>query len=201
MLGLAGIPLGLLVHVPRSRRPSAPAAAVGDLVVGALDDVGAAPKAAAGRRRRHVRVGRRARGDRARARGDRAGATRRRARSTSSQDRLVEKEAFRALGIATAPFRAVDDRADLRRRGRRARPARGAEDAARRLRRQGPGRAARRRRRRRRVGRSSAACRCILEGFVPFDRELSIVAVRGRDGEVRVLARRRERAPRRHPAR
>ena len=41
----------------------------------------------------------------------------------------------------------------------------------------------------------------ILEAFVPFDRELSIVGVRGASGETRVLARRRERAPRRHPAR
>ena len=41
----------------------------------------------------------------------------------------------------------------------------------------------------------------ILEGFVPFDRELSIVAVRARDGDDRVLAGRRERARRRHPPR
>ena len=50
---------------------------------------------------------------------DVAGAARRPRALEVSQDRLVEKETFRALGIATAPFRAVDDRAGARRRGRR----------------------------------------------------------------------------------
>ena len=43
-------------------------------------------------------------------------------------------------------------------------------------------------RRRRRVGgagRAGATVGLILEGFVPFERELSVVAVRGRDGEFR----------------
>ena len=55
-------------------------------------------------------------------------------------------------------------------------------------------------RRRRGVGRARRRA-ADPRGFVPFDRELSVVAVRGRDGATRVLAARRERAPRRHPAR
>ena len=40
----------------------------------------------------------------------------------------------------------------------------------------------------------------LLEGRVSFARELSLVGVRGRDGEHRLLPAGRERAPRRHPA-
>ena len=39
----------------------------------------------------------------------------------------------------------------------------------------------------------------ILEALVPFDRELSILGARGRDGGRRVLSARRERPPRRDP--
>src|SRR5262249_28361273 len=101
-----------------------------------------------------------------------------------AQDRLVEKRALNALGVATAPFRAVDSTADLEaaasalglpavlktRRGgydgkgqillREAGDVDGAWE---------------------RIG----AAPCILEGFVPFDRELSILAVRSGDGEVK----------------
>ena len=106
-----------------------------------------------------------------------------------SQDRLVEKDTFRSLGIATAPYRAVDDRASLDAAiGELGLPAvlktrRGGYD--------GKGQA---------VLRSAAdvdaawtqlgGVPLILEGFVPFARELSIVAVRGADGDDRVLARR-----------
>ena len=101
-----------------------------------------------------------------------------------SQDRLFEKEFFAAHGIATAPFARVDSRKDL--------------DAAiqaiglpavlktRRLGYDGKGQA---------VIRTTADADAawqrhgdvplILEGFVNFDREVSIVAVRSRQGETR----------------
>jgi 5-(carboxyamino)imidazole ribonucleotide synthase len=100
-----------------------------------------------------------------------------------SQERLAEKEFFAALGIPTPPFAAVDSRGDF--------------DAAvrdiglpavlktRRFGYDGKGQV---------VLRSPADCEAaweklggralILEGFVPFDRELSVIAVRGRDGQV-----------------
>ena len=77
-----------------------------------------------------------------------------------AQDRLTEKETFRRLGIADARrSRPSTTAADLDRAVDALGSARGAEDAARRLRRQGPGGAARAGRRRRGVGRSSAVCR------------------------------------------
>ncbi|HYQ30513.1 MAG TPA: 5-(carboxyamino)imidazole ribonucleotide synthase [Polyangiaceae bacterium] len=100
-----------------------------------------------------------------------------------AQDRLAEKSCFRALGIGTAPFEAVDSLEDLtravetlglpavlktRRLGydgkgqvvlRRAEDVASAWDA---------------------VGQAPS----ILEGFVHFERELSLIAVRGRDGEI-----------------
>lgn len=100
----------------------------------------------------------------------------------TGQDRLAEKTLFRELGIETSPFATVDSRADL-------------EEAAtriglpailktRRLGYDGKGQF---------VIRSGEALDeawkalggvpLILEGFVDFDRELSIIAARGRDGE------------------
>ena len=102
MLGLAGIPLGVRFRFLDPSR-GAPAAAVGDLVVGRARRRGRAAEVARGRDRRHLRVGGRA---------GRRGALPRRAavpvrpgaRSLEvSQDRLVEKETFRRLGIAHAP--------------------------------------------------------------------------------------------------
>jgi len=99
-----------------------------------------------------------------------------------AQDRLLEKETFRALGIPTPPYRAVDHREELEsaleelgfpavlktRRmgydGKGQAVLRGAEE----------------------VGRSwerLGGVPLILEGFVPFLRELSVLAVRGRGGE------------------
>jgi 5-(carboxyamino)imidazole ribonucleotide synthase len=100
-----------------------------------------------------------------------------------SQERLAEKEFFAALGIPTPPFAAVDIRAEF--------------DAAiddiglpavlktRRFGYDGKGQM---------VLRTPADCEAaweklggrplILEAFVPFDRELSVIAVRGRDGRV-----------------
>jgi 5-(carboxyamino)imidazole ribonucleotide synthase len=100
-----------------------------------------------------------------------------------SQDRLTEKQFFRALGIPTPPFAAVETRADF--------------DAAvssvglpavlktRRFGYDGKGQA---------VLRTAADAEAawellggrplVYEGFVRFDRELSLVAVRGRGGDV-----------------
>lgn len=106
----------------------------------------------------------------------------------AAQDRLVEKTLFRALGIPVPDFAAVDTRASLdaavaqvgapgilktRRLGYdgkgqfRIRSLDDVDDAWRALGAQAPS-----------VG-------LIYEAFVPFERELSVVAVRGRDGEFR----------------
>jgi len=101
-----------------------------------------------------------------------------------AQDRLEEKSLFRTLGMGTPEFRAVDSLADLER----------AVDEigipsilkTRRLGYDGKGQA-----RIRSAGDVEAAWRAlggvplILEAFVPFDREVSVIAVRARDGEFR----------------
>jgi 5-(carboxyamino)imidazole ribonucleotide synthase len=180
MLGLAGIPLGISFAF-LDPSPNAPAGAVGDLVVGGLDDVDAARRAAS---------------DAAVVTYEWEGVpadTARALQSTMpvhplpralevSQDRLVEKDTFRSLGIATAPYRAVDDRASLDTAiGELGLPAvlktrRGGYD--------GKGQA---------VLRSPVdadvawaqlgGVPLLLEGFVAFSRELSIIAARGTDGE------------------
>jgi 5-(carboxyamino)imidazole ribonucleotide synthase len=98
-----------------------------------------------------------------------------------AQDRLVEKEAFRRLGIGTAPFRAVDSLEELRE---------GADELGlpgvlktRRFGYDGKGQE---------VLDSPDALEpawerlggrpLILEGFVDFRRELSVLAARGHDG-------------------
>lgn len=101
-----------------------------------------------------------------------------------ASDRLAEKTTFRALGIGTPPFVAVDDEASLA----VAVEAIGlpAVLKTRRLGYDGKGQ---------RVLRVPAdvpgafdalGAPCILEGFVPFSRELSILGVRSASGEVRV---------------
>ncbi|HJZ57518.1 MAG TPA: 5-(carboxyamino)imidazole ribonucleotide synthase [Gemmataceae bacterium] len=100
-----------------------------------------------------------------------------------SQDRLAEKTFFASLGIPTPPFAAVETHDEFRhaldeigipcvlktRRfgydGKGQLVIRTPEDAARAWEKLG--------------GRP-----LLLEGFVPFDRELSIIAVRGREGEI-----------------
>ena len=111
MLGLAGVPLGLTFAF-LDPSPDAPAAAVGDLVVGGLDDVDAARRAASGAEvvtyewegvpaetARALQV-------------DTPVSPLPRALEVS-QDRLVEKDTFGSLGISTAPYRAVSDRSSL----------------------------------------------------------------------------------------
>jgi 5-(carboxyamino)imidazole ribonucleotide synthase len=183
MLGLAGIPLGLGF---RFLDPSAgaPAVAVGRLVVGALDDPRALREVADGAAvvtyewegvpapSVELLV---AEGSLVRPGG----------RSLEvSQDRLVEKDAFRALGIGTADYAAVDDAAGLG----RAVELVGGLPAVLKTRRGGyDGKG-------QRVLNDLAdlqgawealgAVPCVLERLVPFTRELSVLAVRGDDGTV-----------------
>jgi len=100
-----------------------------------------------------------------------------------TQDRLVEKNFIKDLGIATAPFASVESAADLA----KAVAAVGlpAVLKTRRLGYDGKGQ--------KMIGAKDdpaaawAALHrvpCILEGFVPFDREISVVAARARDGQV-----------------
>ena len=106
----------------------------------------------------------------------------------TAQDRLAEKTLFRELGIPVPDFAAIASRADL--------------DAAiarigapsilktRRLGYDGKGQfrlksAADADAAWSALGAQATTVGLILEAFVPFDRELSVVAVRGRDGEFR----------------
>ncbi|MDY3554741.1 5-(carboxyamino)imidazole ribonucleotide synthase [Gemmata sp. JC717] len=100
-----------------------------------------------------------------------------------SQERLAEKQFFQRLGIPTPPFAAIETEADFR-----AAVAEIGLPAVLKTRRFGYD------------GKGQAVIRTpqdadaawqklggrplILEGFVPFDRELSLVAVRGRDGQI-----------------
>jgi 5-(carboxyamino)imidazole ribonucleotide synthase len=105
-----------------------------------------------------------------------------------AQDRLAEKTLFRASGLNTPDFEPVDSRDDLVRAV--ARIGAPAILKTRRLGYDGKGQfrlktpddidaawAA--------LGEAAASVGLILEAFVPFDRELSVVAVRGRDGGFR----------------
>jgi 5-(carboxyamino)imidazole ribonucleotide synthase len=106
-----------------------------------------------------------------------------------AQDRLAEKTLFRECGLQTPAFEAVDTREDLD----RALAAIGAPAIlkTRRLGYDGKGQfrikqladadaawAA--------LGAQASAHGLILEAFVPFDRELSVLAVRTRDGDFRI---------------
>jgi 5-(carboxyamino)imidazole ribonucleotide synthase len=180
MLGLAGVPLGASFRF-LDPVPNAPASAVGELVVGELSDAAAAADAArdadvvtyewegvpAGTARALVAAGHDVHPSPA--------------VLEVSQDRLTEKDTFRSLGIATAPFRAVDDRDALHEAvdalGLPAvlKTRRGGYD--------GKGQAVLREPAD--VDRAWDALGThplILEAYIPFARELSVLAVRGRDG-------------------
>jgi 5-(carboxyamino)imidazole ribonucleotide synthase len=181
MLGLAGLPLGLDFRF-LDPSPEACAGAVGELVVAGLDDEAAAAKVAAGATVVTYEW-----------EGVPAGTAHEAGRSVPihpppvalevAQDRVWEKSMLNGIGIATARFRAVDDRASLddaiRELGLPAvlKTRRGGYD--------GKGQAVLRA-----TGDADAAFAemggvpLILEGFVPFRRELSIVAVRGLDGAI-----------------
>ncbi len=182
MLGLTGIPLGLRFRF-LDPSPDAPAGAVGELVVGAFDDPGALEELARGAgvvtyEFENVPVAS------ARSLAGRVPVLPPPAALEAAQDRLAEKRLFERLGIPVAPYARVDRAADLP----------GAVEAvglpavlkARRLGYDGKGQA---------VVRSPeeagpaweavGAVPAILEALVPFERELSVLAVRGRDGDVR----------------
>jgi 5-(carboxyamino)imidazole ribonucleotide synthase len=182
MLGLSGIPLGLRFRF-LDPSPDAGAAAVGELVVGALDD--RAALAAVARDAACVTYEwegvpadavewLRAQGHDVQP-GDAA--------LRASQDRLVEKQLFASLDIPTAPFVPVDDRttldAALAAIGGPAilKTRRGGYDGKGQVRLDDPSPS---------VADDAwiqlGGAPCILEGVVPFRRELSIVATRGRDG-------------------
>jgi 5-(carboxyamino)imidazole ribonucleotide synthase len=181
MLGLAGIPLGCSFAF-LDPVDVAPAAAVGALFVGALDDVEAARRVAAG-------------ADVITYEWEGVPAATARALESIApvypppraldvaQDRVVEKDALRGLGIATAPYRAVDTVVDLHAAidaiGLPAvlKTRRGGYD--------GKGQAVLREAADVEVAwRELGTVPCILEGFVAFDRELSILAARARDGKI-----------------
>ena len=101
----------------------------------------------------------------------------------TTQDRLAEKNFVGALGIGTAPFAAVAEPGQLQ-------PAiehigRPAVLKTRRFGYDGKGQVADQKRHRSRAAwREVGGQPCILEAFVPFEREVSVVAARGHDGGV-----------------
>jgi 5-(carboxyamino)imidazole ribonucleotide synthase len=100
-----------------------------------------------------------------------------------SQDRLIEKTFFQNLGIPTPPFAAIDTReeydAALRTIGLPA------VLKTRRFGYDGKGQAVIDTKEQAEAAWIRLGGRpLILEGFVPFDRELSLIAVRGRNGEI-----------------
>lgn len=182
MMGLAGIPLGIEFRF-LDPVAGAPAAAVGPLVVGALDDERAIAQVVSGATVVTYEW-----------EGVPADAARVANRAVPifpspdalevSQDRLDEKTLFRTVGVATAEFRDVDSREALTDAAREIgypsilKTRRGGYD--------GKGQV--------RIDDEAAldaawnalgAHPLILEAIVPFDRELSLLAVRGHDGETR----------------
>jgi 5-(carboxyamino)imidazole ribonucleotide synthase len=160
MLALAGAPLGIRMRF-LDPAPDACAGHVGELVVGADDDEAALARLAAGAdvvtyEFENVPV------EAARSVGAVPGAR----ALELGQDRLVEKELFRRLGIETAPFGSLADTGLP------------ALVKSRRLGYDGKGQ---------RVVEATepVAGDELAESIVRFDRELSIVAVRGRDGDTR----------------
>jgi 5-(carboxyamino)imidazole ribonucleotide synthase len=179
MLAIAGIPLGLAFRF-LDPAPDACARAVGELVVGALDDVDAVRRVTKG----SVAVTYEWEGVPA--------ASARAAASLAplapparalevAQDRLAEKSLFADLGIATAAFAPVASRAELDAAlARVGLPAvlktrsGGYDGKGQAMLHTAPDADAAWRR----VGGSAL----VVEAFVPFARELSVLAVRGHDG-------------------
>ena len=180
MLGLAGVPLGLRFRF-LDPAADAPAGAVGPLVTGELGDETALARVADGASVvTYEWEGVPAAGARfVEARGPEVLPPP--AALDVAQDRLAEKALFRRLGIGTPEFAAVDEPRDLdasleriglpavlkTRRGgydgKGQRVLRGADDAD-------------------AAWEALTGVPLILEQLVRFDRELSILAVRGRDG-------------------
>ncbi len=179
MLALAGTPLGLRFRFLEPRSPS-PVDGLGEVVRGAYDDLDAVRRFADGvavvtYEFENVPVAS------ARALAGDVPVFPPAAALEMAQDRLREKEGFGRLGIPTAPYRTVDSSEELREAV--AEVGLPAVLKTRRLGYDGKGQA---------VLREPADLEAawerlggrplILEGFVDFSRELSIVAVRGRDG-------------------
>ena len=159
MLALAGIPLGLSFRF-LDPSPDAPAAEVGELLVGAYDDPELLDRLADGAAAvtyefENVPV----------AAAERVGAIPAPAALEASQDRLVEKQLFRRLGIPTAPIDDEVTRFPALLKTRRL----GYDGKGQRLVETRPG----------------SDPGQVLEELVPFERELSLLAVRGRDGDTR----------------
>jgi 5-(carboxyamino)imidazole ribonucleotide synthase len=160
MLGLAGLPLGLRFRF-LDPAPDAPAAAVGELLVGSYDDPAQLDRLAEGAAAvtyefENVPV----------AAASRVAALPAPRALELGQDRLVEKELFRRLGIPAPRFGTLEE-AGLP-----------AIVKTRRLGYDGKGQ-------RRVDAPSELAGDELAEELVRFDRELSILAVRGRGGETR----------------
>jgi 5-(carboxyamino)imidazole ribonucleotide synthase len=160
MLALAGLPLGLRFRF-LDPSPTAPAADVGELVVGSFDDPAAIARLAAGAdvvtyEFENVSV----------ASIGRLGALPPPLALELGQDRLTEKELFRRLGIPTARFGTIADT--------------GLPAIVKNRRLGYDGKGQRRVEVDEQIGEHELA-----EELVPFQRELSIIAVRGGDGETR----------------
>ena len=121
MLSVAASRLGLKTHIYNDE-PDAPAFDVAaETTVGAYDDPDAIAAFAEKRRRRHLRVRERA-GEGARDRGPCAPVFPPPKSFAVAQDRLVEKDFVSGLGIAVAPYAAVDSLGDLQEALARVRP-------------------------------------------------------------------------------
>ncbi len=180
MLGLAGIPLGLRFRFLEPR-PGCPAAAVGEVVEAPYDDVAGLGRLAEGAavvtyEFENVPV------EAARRLSTQVPLHPLPGALAMAQDRLVEKRTFRSLGIETAPFVDVASLAELEA---------GVEElglpAVLKTRRMGyDGKGQRVLREAGDLGPAWEALGgspLILEGFVSFARELSILSVRSRSGE------------------
>jgi 5-(carboxyamino)imidazole ribonucleotide synthase len=184
MLALAGIPLDVRFRF-LDPVAGAPASAVGDLVVGALGDEAALSEVAQGATVVTYEW-----------EGVPAGAAELLARDLPvrpgprslevAQDRLIEKETFRRLGIVTPAFFPVDDLSSLRAAVEHVgglpavlKTRRGGYDGKGQARLHSPDDldAAL-------ADLGGGEAPLILESLVPFDRELSVLAVRGVDGTV-----------------
>lgn len=97
-----------------------------------------------------------------------------------TQDRLHEKSFLRDLGLTTAPFAAVDDAAALKEAAERL--GRPTILKTRRFGYDGKGQRTLREDADLAAASDSLGQPCILEGVVPFEREVSVVAARGGDG-------------------
>jgi 5-(carboxyamino)imidazole ribonucleotide synthase len=184
MLALAGIGLGVDFRF-LDPSPDAPAAAVGPVREGALDDAAAMLRVARG----SDAVTYEWEGFAAtavRRLEERGHVVRPPWRAVEiAQDRLREKEHFRSLGIEVAPYAPVPDRAGLD----AAVDALGVPAVLKTRRGGYDGKGQVLVRTRDDVGHAweslAAAGPLVLETFVPFDRELSVLGVRGENGDVR----------------